>query len=172
MNNISDYLYREMLMRSVTAFQAALKGPDPEGLDRDAPVLDDYLIVLQGQKMTLQGYVTGHPKLGSSFITTSQLIHVSRDGKWARTLTRHYRIEDAQQVDTSRLSPGDDLAGFCFPVGSNAFSIPLHLARRMIEQQPTALSRRAREKGLDDVAEALSEIAKSWPPRGDGDPIH
>ena len=166
MNNKHDFLYFELLKRSVTAFQAALKGPDLDGADHDAPMMDHYLIVLQGQKMNLHGWADGHPKLGTSLIQTSLLIHISEDQKWARTLSRWYLLGDAQRLDTSELSPDIDLASFYTPVGVDGVSIPLHLARRVMELQPTRLAGIARERGFGDVAVTLSEIAKSWPPKG------
>ncbi len=165
MNNTHDYLYLELLKRSVTAFQAALQGPNPDGADQDAPKMEHYLIVLQAQKMTLHGWVEGHPRLGTRIINTSLLIHVSEDRKWARTLSRWYRLGDPERLDTSQLSPDIDLASFCVPMGLDGISIPLHLARRIMEQQPTRLAAIAAEKGFDNVSKTLSDIAKSWPPQ-------
>lgn len=164
MNNKQDLLYYELLMRSITAFQAALQGPDPDGADHDAPMMDDYLIVLQGQKMNLHGWADGHPRLGTGRVQTSLLIHISEDKKWARTLSRWYMLGDAQRVDTSQLAPDIDLASFCILVGSDGIGIPLHLARRVMEVQPSQFRGIARQRGFDDVAATLSEIAESWPP--------
>lgn len=44
----------------------------------------------------LIGYADNHPRLGSKIITTSQLYAVDPKGKWARTLSRFYRIEPAE----------------------------------------------------------------------------
>lgn len=165
MNNTNDYLYLELLKRSITAFQAALQGPDPDGEGRDAPMMDHYLIVLQGQKMNLHGWSEGHPRLGTSFVHTSLLMHVSEDQKCARTLSRWYRLGDPERLDASQLSPDIDLASFCVPMGLDGISIPLHLARRLMEQQPNLLAGIAAEKGFDDVSKTLSDIAKSWPPQ-------
>lgn len=167
MNKTHDDFYHELLTRGITAFQAALKGPDPDGEDRDAPTMDDYLIVLQGQKMNLHGRASGHPRLGTAYIQTSLLIHVTQDQQWARTLSRWYRLGKPRRLDTSQLAPDLDLAGYCIPMGPDGFSIPLHLARRLMEQRPTALSRSATEMGMIALSETLSEIAKGWPPRGD-----
>ncbi|WP_196222665.1 DUF6634 family protein [Pseudooceanicola algae] len=165
MNMTHDYLNQEFLMRSVTAFRAALIGPDPDGDDRDAPILNDYLTVLQGRRMKLHGWASGHPRLGAAFVTTSQLIHVTPDRRWARTLSRWYRLGRPQRLDTSQLSPDIELAGYCVPMTPDGFSIPLHLARRLMEQGPTGLSRSAMEKGLIELSESLSAIAESWPPQ-------
>ncbi|WP_058249562.1 DUF6634 family protein [Tropicibacter naphthalenivorans] len=165
MNNIHDHLYYELLMRSVTAFRAALAGPDTDGAEHDTPTIDDYLIVLRGEKMNLHGWATGHPKLGDAYIQTSLLIHVTQDEKWARTLSRWYRLESPRHLDTSQLSPDADLAGYCIPVGLGGFSAPLHLARRLMELRPSDLCRIASEKGFDEVSKTLNDIAKIWPPK-------
>lgn len=39
------------------------------------------------------GHAENHPRLGNKIITTSQLFAVDPKGKWARTLSRFYRIE-------------------------------------------------------------------------------
>lgn len=44
----------------------------------------------------LIGYADNHPRLGSKIITTSQLFAIDPKGKWARTLSRFYRIEPAE----------------------------------------------------------------------------
>ncbi|MEP2983668.1 MULTISPECIES: DUF6634 family protein [Alphaproteobacteria] len=166
MNKMHDDLYYNLLTRSITAFQAAMKGPDPHGKERDAPMVDDYLIVLQGQKMKLHGWGAKHPNLGTTFIQTSLLIHVTENQKWAHTLSRWYRLANPVKLDTSQLSPDIDLAGYCVPVGLGGVSVPLHLARRVMAQQPTRLSRIAEEKGFNALSETLSEIARIWPPKG------
>lgn len=152
-------------MRSITAFRAALQGPDPDGVDKDAPILDDYLIVLQGQKLSLHGRVSAHPKLGTTFITTSLLIHMSHDQQWARTLSRWYRLKAPQCLEPSQVAPDTDLSNCCVVMGLEGFSIPPHLARRLMELRPDSLSRLAVEKGFDEVGKTLAEISDSWPPQ-------
>lgn len=164
MNNPHKYPYLELLMRSITAFQAAMLGPDPYAAERDAPVLDRYLVVLQRQKLNLHGWVNGHPKLGTRWIQTSVLIHVTQDQKWARTLSGWYRLGDPGRLDTSRLSPEIDLAGICVPMGDDRVRIPLQLGRRIMEQRPTRFAELAKDKGYGDVSQKLVEIAERWPP--------
>lgn len=154
----------QFLMRSVEALQAALNGPQPEGEDRDAPVLDDYLFILEDQTTTLHGRTRGHPRLGSAEIRTSLLIHVTQDQQWARTLSRWYRLENPHRFDTSRLSPDIDLVGYCTLMGVNMLSIPLYLARILMCQCPTQLAQSAAEGGNEDVEKALSGFAETWPP--------
>lgn len=161
---MSETEHYQFLMRSVEALQAALNGPQPEGEDHDAPVLDDYLFVLEGQMTTLYGRTRGHPRFGSASIRTSPLIHVTQDQKWARTLSRWYRLENPHRFDTSRLSPDIDLVGYCTLIGVNMVNIPLYLARRIMCQCPTQLARNAAEGGGEDVKKALSEFAETEPP--------
>lgn len=42
-------MYQELIERCIEAFNSAYKGPDPNGAERDAPVLKDYTAVLQGR---------------------------------------------------------------------------------------------------------------------------
>lgn len=164
MTNKHDLMYFELLKRSVTAFEAALQGPDPDGADCDAPMMDQYLIVLQGQKMNLQGWADGHPRLGTTLIQTSLLIYVTEDGRWARTLSRWYQLGDAQQLDDARMMPDTEPEGISIQLGPNSVSVPLVHARRILELQPAHFARIAEEKGFQEVHDALSEIRKSWPP--------
>jgi hypothetical protein len=41
----------------------------------------------------LVGIAQDHPRLGSQLITTSQLFAADPHGRWARTLSRFYRLE-------------------------------------------------------------------------------
>lgn len=164
MKNTHDYLYLELLKRSVAAFQSALKGPDPEGEHIDAPMLDQYLIVLDGQKMNLHGWVDGHPKHGTSLIQTSLLVHVTQDRRWARTLSRWYQLGDLSAATATQISPDIDPAVVCSPMGTGGISIPFTLAQRVMEQQPTRFAEIAVEKSFEDLSSTLSEIAKNWPP--------
>ncbi|NVO23320.1 DUF6634 family protein [Donghicola mangrovi] len=165
MNNTHDYLYHDLLKRSISAFHAVLKGSEPDVERCDAPMMDRYVIVLQGETMSLRGWVEGHPRLGTSLIQTSLLIHISKDRKWARTLSRWYRLGEPERLGTSQLSLGIDLPSFCVPIGLDGISIPLHLARRVMELQPTRLTGMAAERGFNDVSKTLSDIANRWPPQ-------
>lgn len=57
-------------------------------------------VVITGFEVTqrdvpcLRGFVRNHPILKSKLITTSQLFHVDPTGRWARTLSRFYRLEE------------------------------------------------------------------------------
>ena len=63
-----------------------LAGVEPPILDRWAPAF--------GNNVFLVGLSTGHPKLvgENRLISTSELMLVSEDQAWARTLSRWYRL--------------------------------------------------------------------------------
>jgi len=45
------------------------------------------------------------------------LIHVTHDARWARTLSRWYRLETPRRIDTSQVSPEVGLASYCPIIG-------------------------------------------------------
>jgi hypothetical protein len=57
-----------------------------------APLLDCYRPIVTSLGVRLIGHVTGHPKLGSRDIVTSQLWWADPNGTWVRTLSRYYRL--------------------------------------------------------------------------------
>jgi hypothetical protein len=68
-------------------------GVPPEDLAADAPLLDRWLIAHRPASCLL-GRSTGHPLLPGTNreIATSDLMLMSRDHEWARTLSRWYRL--------------------------------------------------------------------------------
>lgn len=157
--------YKELIDLSIIAFRAAHKGPDLEGDDRNAPTLNDYIAVVQGNKLNMHGVATGHPRLGTTFLRTSMLIYVTDDEQWARTLSRWYRLETPRLVDTSQAFPDIDVAGYCQPIGLEGVGIPMHLARLIMARRPGNLARVALDVGYDDAAATLSLIENKWPPK-------
>jgi hypothetical protein len=65
----------------------------PEDLATDAPLLDRWLVAHRPVACLL-GQSTGHPLLPgvNREIVTSDLMLMSRDHEWARTLSRWYRL--------------------------------------------------------------------------------
>jgi hypothetical protein len=57
-----------------------------------APLLEDRVPAVTPQGVQLIGHVTGHPLLGDRAISTSAVWFADRDGAWARTLSRFYRL--------------------------------------------------------------------------------
>lgn len=66
--------------------------PTPQDLE-NAVVLRDFMIG-QHQVPCLVGRAENHPRLGTRMITTSQLFLVDPNGKWARTFSRFYRLDN------------------------------------------------------------------------------
>jgi hypothetical protein len=68
-------------------------GISPENLAVDAPLLDHWLVAVRPASC-LVGRSTGHPLLPGvgRAIVTSDLMLMSRDHEWARTLSRWYRL--------------------------------------------------------------------------------
>lgn len=57
-----------------------------------APLLVDWRLVLVITGLALTGFTAGHPLLGNRKIITSPLWVLDPDLRWARTLTRFYRL--------------------------------------------------------------------------------
>jgi hypothetical protein len=57
-----------------------------------APVLDLYVPLVTPIGLHLVGQVSGHPRLGSRTIVTSQLWFADPGGMWVRTLSRFYGL--------------------------------------------------------------------------------
>lgn len=85
----------------VSDMQKIKEGAPMDRLFADAPLLDRWVF---GERPAacLMGESTGHPVLEGTgtLITTSDLILISQDHAWARTLSRWYRLGDP-------LSPSD-----------------------------------------------------------------
>ena len=57
-----------------------------------APLLVDWRFLLSWAGVGLAGFVAGHPLRGSRHIATSPLWVLDPDLRWARTLSRFYRL--------------------------------------------------------------------------------
>jgi hypothetical protein len=58
-----------------------------------APFLDLWLFEeVEGGYRRLGGFVTGHPTIGPGWCWTSVVLFVSPDARWARTISRYYRL--------------------------------------------------------------------------------
>jgi hypothetical protein len=65
--------------------------PTPADLE-GAPLLVDWRLTFTLHGLSLTGFAAGHPLLGSKNIVTSPLWVVDHDLRWARTLSRFYRL--------------------------------------------------------------------------------
>ncbi len=71
---------------------AVLAGlPPSEKLLADAPVLQEWRKVSYSA-LCLAGFVSGHPTIRSGPLVSSQLYMVDPEQKWARTMSRFYRL--------------------------------------------------------------------------------
>lgn len=70
-------------------------GPTLDELE-NAPLLDFYAMT-ERPMYCLKGQVYGHPILGDGQIYTSQIFALNTPQRWARTLTRWYRLGDTRQ---------------------------------------------------------------------------
>ena len=62
----------------------------------DAPTLTGWRVVASpdpGGGTYLEGYAMGHPRFGNAPVTTSQLVAIDPDRRWARTLSRWYKLD-------------------------------------------------------------------------------
>ena len=77
----------------VADFEKIGRGIPPEHLAGDAPILDRW-IGAQRAIPCLVGLSSGHPILSGEArpITTSDLWLLSKDRRWARTMSRWYRL--------------------------------------------------------------------------------
>lgn len=101
--NFDDPNLRAMALKRIAVLQRLvddltdiIAGTRPTELDMENAV------VLRGSNLStimvpcLIGYAEDHPRLGSKIVTTSQLFSMDPKGKWARTLSRFYRLEQAE----------------------------------------------------------------------------
>jgi hypothetical protein len=81
-----DCLVADMKALQDGSLPEELAGVEPPILDRWAPAF--------GNNVFLVGLSTGHPKLvgQNRLISTSELMLVSEDQAWARTMSRWYRL--------------------------------------------------------------------------------
>ncbi|QFU07550.1 hypothetical protein PARPLA_01542 [Rhodobacteraceae bacterium THAF1] len=102
-------ILERMYLRSL---EMAAKGPDESMLD-NAPHLDKWLPVRDsfGEHASLVGYVEEHPLLSPRWITTSRLAGIDPGGKWARTMSRWYRLRNVSSPDELTQELGSRIDG-------------------------------------------------------------
>ncbi|QUS37428.1 DUF6634 family protein [Falsirhodobacter algicola] len=82
----------DKVLRAIKVTQA---GPSAADL-LNAPVLTRWHPALSPRgHVILWGEVINHPRLGSAYITTSQLIAINYQSGWARTASRWYQLSDS-----------------------------------------------------------------------------
>jgi hypothetical protein len=81
------------LRRLADDFDRIVAGEAPTQADLEyAPPLVDWRLMLALSGLSLAGFVAGHPLLGARQIMTSPLWVLDPDLRWARTLSRFYRL--------------------------------------------------------------------------------
>lgn len=104
------------------AIAAAEAGPSEANLAQ-APVLSDWKAAISpGGHVILWGEVADHPILGTSSITTSQLIAIDPEAGWARTASRWYRL--GRSIDALAAELADSMKGKAKLAGSVQFALP------------------------------------------------
>ncbi len=85
-----EQTWKRKLMSAVKASDTGASGTDLA----EAPSLNYWraFVTPRGAPF-LWGMVSGHPRLGSRWITTSHLVAIDPMNGWARTASRWYRIE-------------------------------------------------------------------------------
>ena len=92
-----------------TALGAIDVGPTEDDL-ADAPVLRDWAVAVAPLRgIHLGGHAHGHPRLPEgAWIVTSRLLAIDPGARWARTISRWYRLDGAMnsypEEDLRRLS--------------------------------------------------------------------
>lgn len=80
------------------------------------------------------------------------LIHVTHNARWARTLSRWYRLETPRRIDTSQVFPEVFLSSYCPTIGFDGIGVPLQVARIVMAQRPAELACLAFANGFDKSA--------------------
>ncbi len=98
----SAYHHSIEVMRRMRAMcddiDAVLAGlPPSERLLADAPVIEGWSTAPY-QAICLSGRVSGHPTIRSGPLVSSQVYMLDPDRRWARTLSRFYRLGTPSEV--------------------------------------------------------------------------
>lgn len=99
MQELAFELQHARLSALVSDMEQITQGASVESLAGDAPHLDRWAFGAR-PAACLVGLSSGHPILEGTerLITTSDLILISEDGAWARTLSRWYRLGDPARL--------------------------------------------------------------------------
>lgn len=81
----------------IDAFLAGL--PPSEEMLAQAPLLEEWRLV-PDQSTRLSGFVSGHPRIRPGPLVSSQVFMLDPEQKWARTLSRFYRLGTPAEAST------------------------------------------------------------------------
>lgn len=94
----------ETLQRLAEDLSAIVAGSAPSQAELENAVSLRNFGVSERSVPCLVGTAVGHPRLGTTLVSTSQLFAVDPGGQWARTMSRFYKLEpagDAQRFQHS-----------------------------------------------------------------------
>ena len=131
-----DRIWFDKVLRAIAAAEA---GPSDADIAQ-APILSDWKAAISpGGHIMLWGEVSDHPLLGTTSITTSQLIAIDPEAGWARTASRWYRLGRSIDGSSTRCRPGPH---------SGYMSYIVVLQCSLSGGATDAASRRARRSGV------------------------
>jgi hypothetical protein len=73
-----------------------------------APAIRNWRVALTTAGLRLAGSVSGHPSLGDCFALTTQIWAADESGRWVRTLSRFYKLDEAAQDRSHQSTDPDD----------------------------------------------------------------
>lgn len=82
----------DRLQRLADDLAGIVAGTGPTQADLDGAVLLRNFRVAERSVPCLRGLAYGHPVLDTGLVMTSQLYALDPEGRWARTLSRFYRL--------------------------------------------------------------------------------
>jgi hypothetical protein len=92
----------DRLQRLADDLAGIVAGTGPSKADLDKAVLLRNFRVTERLVPCLRGLAYGHPELDTGLIMTSQLYALDPEGRWARTLSRYYRLMPLDQAQHPR----------------------------------------------------------------------
>lgn len=94
---------QKLLRDAEAALMRIQRGLSPTAEElAEAPLLDLWAVVTDGQSVALSGVVTGHPRLqDGATILTSNLLWMAEDRQAARTISRFYRLGEPRDEGAS-----------------------------------------------------------------------
>lgn len=113
---------REWLDKVLRAIAVAEAVPS-EADFAQAPLLSDWKAAISPDgHVILSGKVTNRPRLGTTNLTTSQLITIDPEAGWARTASRWYRF--GQSIDAFEVELAASLNGMNAVAAAIWFTLP------------------------------------------------
>lgn len=93
----------ELLQRLVDDLTAIVTGSRPTKADLDSAVVLSAFQLSERSVPCLVGIAHRHPHLGDQLITTSQVFAADPGWRWARTMSRFYRLDGEMALHGERI---------------------------------------------------------------------